>query len=132
MDISNGNFWASSGIARTYALVGQKRKSEAILRDILNGAKNREDLAMQLAIVYVGQRENDQAFAWLGKAYQHREGGLILFNVVPEFQSLRGDPRFDDLLQRIGLPRSEPRRLRMNSAVRGCNTRRFSCSRKAT
>jgi TolB-like protein/DNA-binding winged helix-turn-helix (wHTH) protein/Tfp pilus assembly protein PilF len=105
LDISKGDPWVSSGIARAYALAGQKRKSEAILRDLLNVAKNREELAIQLARIYAAQGENDQAFAWLEKAYQHREGGLILLDVVRDFQSLRGDPRFDDLLQRIGLPR---------------------------
>jgi TolB-like protein/DNA-binding winged helix-turn-helix (wHTH) protein/Flp pilus assembly protein TadD len=104
--ISKGDVWASSGIARTYTLAGQKRKSEAILRDILNGTKNREDLAIQLAMDYGAQGENDRAFAWLERAYQHRDGGLIFLNVAPGFQSLRGDPRFDDLLQHIGLPRN--------------------------
>jgi TolB-like protein/DNA-binding winged helix-turn-helix (wHTH) protein/Tfp pilus assembly protein PilF len=105
--ISKEDVWASSGMAWTYALAGQRRKSEAILRDILHGAKNREDLALQLAMVYAALGENDQAFAWLEKAYQRREGGLILFNAGPEFQSLHLDPRFDDLTQRVGLPRKE-------------------------
>jgi TolB-like protein/DNA-binding winged helix-turn-helix (wHTH) protein/Tfp pilus assembly protein PilF len=102
--IDKGDAWATSGIAMTYALAGQRRKSETILRDMLRGAKNREDLALQLAIVYAAQGENDQAFAWLEKAYQRRDGGLILFNVAPEFQSLDLDPRFDELARRVGLP----------------------------
>jgi TolB-like protein/DNA-binding winged helix-turn-helix (wHTH) protein len=105
VDLRKGDFWALSEIARTYALAGQRGRSEAILRDILKGSENREGLALPLANVYVALGENDQAFAWLEKAYQHREGGLILLNVAPELQSLHGDPRFDDLLQRIGLPR---------------------------
>jgi tetratricopeptide (TPR) repeat protein len=102
--ISKEDVWATSGIARTYALAGQKRKSEAVLHDMLKGAKNREDLTLQLATVYAALGENDQAFACLEKAYQRREGGLILLNVGPEFQSLRFDPRFNDLAQRVGLP----------------------------
>ncbi|HYL83899.1 MAG TPA: tetratricopeptide repeat protein [Candidatus Angelobacter sp.] len=108
--ISKGDTWATQGIAWTYALAGQKSKSEAILREMLHGAKNSEDLALQLAVVYASLGENDQAFAWLEKAYQHRDGGLILFNVVPEFESLHVDPRFDDLAQRVGLPRNEDNR----------------------
>ena len=72
---------------------------------MLHGVKNREDLALPLAMVYAAQRENDRAFAWLEKAYQRREGGLIFLNVTTDFQSLHLDPRFDDLMQRIGLPR---------------------------
>jgi TolB-like protein/DNA-binding winged helix-turn-helix (wHTH) protein/Tfp pilus assembly protein PilF len=104
--ISKGDVWATSGIARTYALAGQRRKSEAILREMVHGAKNREDLALQLAIVYAAQGENDQAFAWLEKAYQRRDGGLILLNTGLEFESLRLDPRFEDLARRMGLPRN--------------------------
>jgi tetratricopeptide (TPR) repeat protein len=102
---SKGDPWATSTFARTYALAGQRRKSEAILRDMLHGVKNREDLALSLAIVYTAQGENDQAFAWLEKGYQRREGGLIFLNVTTDFQSLHLDPRFDDLVRRVGLPR---------------------------
>ena len=104
--VSKGEVWATSGIACTYALAGQRRKSEAVLRDILRREKNREDLAIQLAVVYAALGENDQAFAWLEKAYQHRDGGLILLNAVPEFQSLHLDSRFDALAHRMGLPRN--------------------------
>jgi TolB-like protein/DNA-binding winged helix-turn-helix (wHTH) protein/Tfp pilus assembly protein PilF len=107
--ISNGNVWASSAIAWTYALAGQRRKSEASLRDMVHTAKNREDLALQLATVYAAQGENDQAFAWLEKAYQRRDGGLILLNVGTGFQSLHVDPRFADLDRRIGLPLPDDR-----------------------
>jgi TolB-like protein/DNA-binding winged helix-turn-helix (wHTH) protein/Tfp pilus assembly protein PilF len=104
--LSKGDVWATPGIAWTYALAGQKSKSEAILRDMLHGPNNREDLALQLAVVYAALGENDQAFAWLEEAYQRRVGGLILFTVAPEFETLRLDPRFDDLAQRVGLPRN--------------------------
>jgi TolB-like protein/DNA-binding winged helix-turn-helix (wHTH) protein/Tfp pilus assembly protein PilF len=107
--ISNGDVWASSAIARTYALAGQRRKSEAGLRDMVHAAKNREDLALQLATVYAAQGENDQAFAWLEKAYQRRDGSLILLNVGTGFQSLHVDPRFADLDRRIGLPLPDDR-----------------------
>ena len=104
--ISKGDVWATSVLARTCALAGQKRKSDDILRDLLRGVKHREDLSLELAIVYAAQGENDQAFARLEKAYQRREGGLILLNVTPDFQSLRLDPRFDALAHRMGLPRN--------------------------
>ena len=57
-----------------------------------------------IALVYVGLGEKDQAFAWLEKAYQERHPYLILIKVEPVFDVLRSDPRFQDLVQRIGLP----------------------------
>jgi hypothetical protein len=81
-------------------------KSEAILPDMLRGANNREEVAVELAITYAALGENDPAFYWLEKAYLRRAGGLILFNAAPEFESLSVDQRFYDLGQRVGLPRN--------------------------
>jgi tetratricopeptide (TPR) repeat protein len=47
--------------------------------------------------------EKDEAFAWLEKAYQQREYELTLLRVSPEMDNLRSDPRFTDLLRRVGL-----------------------------
>jgi len=56
------------------------------------------------AVVYVGLGDKDQAFAWMEKAYQDRSFWLIWLKVEPRFDSLRDDPRFVNLLRRIGLP----------------------------
>jgi TolB-like protein/Tfp pilus assembly protein PilF len=50
-----------------------------------------------------GLGEKDEAFAWLEKAYQQREYELTLLRVSPEMDNLRSDPRFVDLLRRVGL-----------------------------
>ena len=47
--------------------------------------------------------DTDQAFAWLEKMYQERNYMLHNLKVAPEFVSLRDNPRFTDLLRRIGL-----------------------------
>ena len=57
-----------------------------------------------VAIIYTELGEKDQAFVWLEKAYQGREHDLAYSNVWPMFDSLRSDPRFKDLMRRIGLP----------------------------
>lgn len=49
--------------------------------------------------------KRDEAFAWLEKAYQGRVSYLTNVNVDPALESLHSDPRFDDLLRRVGLPR---------------------------
>ena len=56
-----------------------------------------------IAIVYVGLGDKDQAFAWLDKAFQDRSSLLLWLKVEPQFDSLRDDPRFQDLLRRVGL-----------------------------
>jgi hypothetical protein len=56
-----------------------------------------------VASVYMGLGDNDRAFAWLEKAYQERSNYLAYLNVFPGVDSLRADPRFQDLVRRIGL-----------------------------
>jgi hypothetical protein len=56
------------------------------------------------AEIYVALGEVDRAFEVLESAYRRREGGLILLNADPRADSLKSDPRFQQLLQRIGLP----------------------------
>jgi TolB-like protein/DNA-binding winged helix-turn-helix (wHTH) protein/Tfp pilus assembly protein PilF len=102
--ISKEDLGALSELARTYALAGRRRKSEAILRDILKDLKDRPDLAIEVASVYAALGKNELSFASLEIACQYRVGGLILFNVAPDFQPLRADPRFANLAQRVGLP----------------------------
>ena len=48
--------------------------------------------------------EKDAAFAWLEKAFQEHPIYLVYLKVHPLFDSLRGDPRFDALVKRIGIP----------------------------
>ena len=47
----------------------------------------------------------DQAMKWLEKAYDARSGSLVWIDMRDTFKELRADPRFQDLLRRIGLPR---------------------------
>jgi TolB-like protein/DNA-binding winged helix-turn-helix (wHTH) protein len=61
--------------------------------------------ASGIAIDYASAGEKDKAFEWLEKAYEQREGQAItLLKCEPSFKSLHGDPRFADLLRRLGLP----------------------------
>jgi len=61
--------------------------------------------ASGIAADYALAGEKDKAFEWLEKAYEERDGqDITLLKCDPSFKSLRGDPRFADLLRRIGLP----------------------------
>ena len=52
---------------------------------------------------YLGLGDNEQALAWLERAYQEQSNILMLIKVYPNFDPLRGDPRFVDLVHRVGL-----------------------------
>jgi len=61
-----------------------------------------------VAIVYAELGDKDQVFHWIEKAYEGREHDLAFSNVWPMFDSLRPDPRFKNMMHRIGLPPIEP------------------------
>jgi TolB-like protein/DNA-binding winged helix-turn-helix (wHTH) protein len=63
----------------------------------------------QLAMAYSTLGDKDRAFYWLDQAYEHREmvsmdGGIFFLGAEPMYDTLRPDPRFKDLLRRVGLP----------------------------
>jgi hypothetical protein len=55
-------------------------------------------------MVYNGLGDKDEAFAWLGKAFEERDLQLTFIKVDPTWDSIRSDSRFAALMQRIGLP----------------------------
>jgi hypothetical protein len=57
-----------------------------------------------IALVYVGLGQKDEAFQWLDKAYDERSVRLINLAVHPRLAGLRSDPRFVQLVEKIGLP----------------------------
>ncbi len=60
-----------------------------------------------IALIYTALDEKDQAFTWLEKAYEEHFATMAVLKVDPMFDSLRDDPRFKSLLQRMGLANTE-------------------------
>jgi len=60
--------------------------------------------ALLFALVYAGLDDQDQAFSWLEKAYEERFYRLAYLKVEALWDPLRSDPRFVDLLRRVGIP----------------------------
>jgi hypothetical protein len=55
-----------------------------------------------IALVYAGLREKDEMFSWLEKAYRDRDISLTFIKVEPRWDEYRSEPRFADLLRRVG------------------------------
>lgn len=100
------NFYLAANLGATYALMGKKSQARDILQQLTAESQklHTEELLTGIAQVYATLGEKDQAFAWLEKDFQSRDGGLTLIKVIPYFGSLHNDPRFADLVRRIGLP----------------------------
>jgi len=93
-----------ASLAYAYALSGKKQEALRIIEDLKQRSKRSYISPTVIAFIYAGLGENDQAFEWLEKAYNGRDFILVLLKVEPTFDRLRSDPRFEDLLRRVGLP----------------------------
>ena len=96
--------WASAELGHAYAILGKKREAEEILEQLKDRSKQGYVPAYGFAEIYIGLGDNEQALASLEKACADRSMLMTFIRVDPEFDSLRSDPRFKDLLRRVGLP----------------------------
>ncbi|MEJ7575570.1 MAG: protein kinase [Pyrinomonadaceae bacterium] len=92
-----------SSLGHGYALAGKRDKAQQALAELREMSKHRYISPYLFAVVNVGLGDKEQAFGWLDKAHQDRSSFLIWLKVEPRFDSLRDDPRFQNLLRRVGL-----------------------------
>jgi TolB-like protein/Tfp pilus assembly protein PilF len=101
IELSPGSTAFAANLAYAYAVSGMRDEAERILSDLKNRSPQAFSNAPEIAMVYVGLDNKDQAMAWLEKAYSERFSPWVLMR--PCFNPLRSDPRFQALLHRIGL-----------------------------
>jgi adenylate cyclase len=95
---------AMAGLAHVYAVSGTKIEARKILAELQTLSEHSYIPATDTAMVYTGLGDKDKAFAQLEKAYEEHSFSLSNLKVEPRFDPLRSDPRFADLLRRIGAP----------------------------
>ena len=91
------------GLAITYARMGRRSDAERVLGEVKTFAATHYFAGEEVASIYVALGDNDAAFQWLERAYNEHSGSLHGIVARPIFRPLRSDPRFADLLRRIGL-----------------------------
>jgi tetratricopeptide (TPR) repeat protein len=101
IELSGGNATFESNLANAYAVLGRKEEAMKIVKDLESRQIQDSSTGASIALIYVGLGDNDRAMIWLDQAYQARFNPSILMR--PVFDALRSDPRFQDLLHRIGL-----------------------------
>jgi len=86
-----------------YALAGMEEEARKILGELSEMSETRYVSAFWIAIIYAGLNEKDRAFEWLEKAYEEHYEVLSFINITPHSDSLQDDPRFQELLEKVGL-----------------------------
>jgi serine/threonine protein kinase/tetratricopeptide (TPR) repeat protein len=88
-----------SFLAYTYAVAGKRAEAEKILHDLQEEAKQRHVGSEKFALIYTGLGDKDRAFEFLQKEVEENKVLPIHISVLPEWGSLRTDPRFEVLIQ---------------------------------
>ena len=90
--------------------MGDKEIAQQALADLDKVNPDRQGLAYDRALVYLATGDKEGALRWLEQSYADRDGAnLSWINVEPILDSLRGDPRFEALVQKVIGPKSEPK-----------------------
>jgi eukaryotic-like serine/threonine-protein kinase len=102
--VSNGSPMMRAALAHTLGAAGRKKEAIRILDDLTERAKQKYVAPYFFAGIHIGLGENDRAIEYLEKAYEEHCHWLIYLHIDPSMDALRDDPRFQELLRRVGLP----------------------------
>lgn len=100
----SGGYPGITGLGHAYALAGQRDQALKIIRELEADEKRTNRIrSTAFAIIFAGLNDRDKAFEWLEKAYEQKYEGVVFIKVQPYYDSLRSDPRYFDLIKRVGL-----------------------------
>jgi Flp pilus assembly protein TadD len=103
VDLTNRSGITVGDLGYVYAALGNRTEAIAKIKELEDKYTREEAIGQHLAAVYVGLGDKDKAFEWLEKDCQARNGRLAEIRWQIQFEPLRDDPRFKDLIKRMGL-----------------------------
>jgi predicted Zn-dependent protease len=103
VSISHGSPGVIGVLARAYGHAGRRTEALRLIEELKRRRKKGYVPAAPFVQAYVGLGDYDQAFAWFERAYQEKSNILQWIKVEPFPDAMRNDPRFADLLYRVGL-----------------------------
>jgi eukaryotic-like serine/threonine-protein kinase len=101
--IAEGDSTTAAAIGRAYSKSGYKSALRTWVEQLTSPSDHGYVPPSFIASLYARLGESDHAFEWLAKAYQERDSDLVFLKVEPVWDNLRSDPRYMDLLRRVGL-----------------------------
>jgi TolB-like protein/DNA-binding winged helix-turn-helix (wHTH) protein/Flp pilus assembly protein TadD len=103
VSITHGSPGAIGVLARAYGHAGRRNEALRLIEELKRRRKKGYVPAAPFVQAYVGLGDFDEAFAWFERAYQEKSNILQWIKVEPFPDAMRNDPRFADLLHRVGL-----------------------------
>ncbi len=94
-----------AALAHAYAVSGRQAEAQKLLEELKELSKLNYVPSYEVAVIYAGLNQKEQALKWLERAHELRDSSwLPCVGLDPRFENLRGEPRFRDLMRRLGLP----------------------------
>ncbi len=94
----------ADGLGWVYAVSGRRAAALKIAKEVEELSSQSYVDFYQLATIYAGLGEKDETFRLLEQGYEERSAGMLYLAVDPFWDNIRSDPRYADLLRRMGLP----------------------------
>ena len=104
VELTSGKPIGLSALSYAYAMAGRRAEAEKMLAELQEQSKVRFVSPTSIAVIFAALGNKDQAFAWLEKAHKENDALIVRLRVDSRYDSLRSDPRFADLVRRVGLP----------------------------
>ena len=104
LKLSGSNPRIIGALGHAYARSGQRRQAKKSIKELQKRSEHGYVSPSNFALIHIGLGDNDSAFDWLEQAFEERSSLLILLKVLPAFDSLRSDARYERLVRRVGFP----------------------------
>ncbi|MBA3770015.1 MAG: tetratricopeptide repeat protein [Blastocatellia bacterium] len=104
VELSERGSYVLKQLAYGYAITGKRTEAAVIVQELEARYARNDANGRWVGAVYAGLGDKDKAFEWLEKDFQSRNGDLAYIRWEIPYESLRDDPRYKDLLKRMGLP----------------------------
>ena len=102
--LSNNDPVETMHLERTKFLAGRPNSFERGLAEIVANSATKYASPGMMANAHLAAGRHDEAFVWLERAYNERSNNMAYLRVEPHYKSVLGDPRFEQLLRKVGLP----------------------------
>ena len=110
LELMDGSIMPLWALGFTLAVSGRRTEAREVIEKLDILSQKRYVSPYYYALIYTGLGDREKAFEWLEKACESRDEWLIWLGTEPKLDELRSDPRFPQLLRRIGLKGDETRK----------------------
>ena len=104
VELSGGSRIQRANLGYAHAVAGMRAEAEQVIETLRRESEQAYFPPYFVALIYLGLGEREEGFAWLEKAFTERSAGVMFLQADPMFDPVRDDPRFSDLIRRVGLP----------------------------